>query len=723
MMTEVPEQLPGRPGEPAPFRAGPWLVEPSLNRAERDGRQVQLQPRIMHVLVCLAARTGKVVTREELLDTVWQDAVVCEDALTRTISELRRLFEDDPQEPRFIETIRKGGYRLLVPVTPAGVPTPVEAKGPPADTPADSQLAEGPPPVSVGAAERDRRPSRRRLTILGIVLTVAVIAVGALWMQGAYTAAPEQPRILRTMPFSSYPGSEADPAVSPDGTRVAFVWDGGGGRNFDLYVKQRDTETPLRLTGTEESEHFPAWSPDGATIAFASRRDGQWGIFTVPAIGGPERRLTYSEARLTGLDWSPDGTRLAFSFGYWEGHQPCLMLLDPDTGESTPITDPVPPNMCDHKPAFSPDGRHIAFLRYGGRFHEDIHVVPVGGGEVRALTERQRWVTGLDWSPDGSRVIFSAAPAGHYRLWTVPAAGGPVTWLSTSGEMVQKPSLALKADCMVFEQISCDVDIWSVTDSGEGAPCPEPVSLIASTRMDYGPHLSPDGRSVVFISTRSGSREIWVCDGEGCHPRQLTRFGDRFLSSPRWSPDGRRIAFSSNPDEDASVFILDPAIGEAERIGDPGQYAWFCDWSPDGQWIYFASDSSGDDQIWRMTPDGTGAEQVTRNGGIRARVSPDGRSLWYCKLGQSCLWRMDLESGEEACALEPPEGKVWLNWELSEGAIHYVTVHDEGFLLARYDLEAGTSRSLALIPRHSNPSIAVSPDGRTILYERAERLE
>ena len=86
MMTELSDELPLRPGDPAPFMAGQWLVEPSLNRAAREGQQVQLQPRIMHVLVCLAARAGKVVTREELLDTVWQDAVVCEDALTRTIS-------------------------------------------------------------------------------------------------------------------------------------------------------------------------------------------------------------------------------------------------------------------------------------------------------------------------------------------------------------------------------------------------------------------------------------------------------------------------------------------------------------------------------------------------------------------------------------------------------------------------------------------------------------
>jgi len=704
MMTEASEQLPRRPGALAPFQAGSWLVQPSLNRAEKDGREVQLQPRIMHVLVCLAARAGKVVSRDELLDTVWQETVVCEDALTRTISELRRLFEDDPQHPRFIETIRKGGYRLLATVTPVEPP----------QSAADEARETAAPMNS---------PQRRGLAALGLVLAGAVVALLVFWIQGAHTAAPDQPRILATLPFTSYQGSEVDPAVSPDGTQVAFVWDQGKIHDCGLYVKQRDTETPLRLTSSAAALRHPAWSPDGSSIAYAGRRDGQSGIFVVPAIGGPERRLLYAASRITGLDWSPDGRTLVYTFTYDGWRQPCLMLLDVETGETRALTEPTPPNMCDHVPAFSPDGRWIAFVRYGGRFHEDIHIVPAEGGEVRAITERQRWITGLDWSADSSRVIFSAAPDGRYRLWEVPAAGGPVTWLSTSGEMVRKPSLASRADSLVFEELVCDFDIWTVEDQGAGQSWSIPEPLISSTRMDYNPHFSPDGKRVTFLSTRSGSREVWVCDRDGGNPRQVTRFGDRFLSSPRWSPDGRRIAFSCNPDEEAAVHTLDPATGETTRVGDPGQYAWFCDWSPDGEWIYFCSDSSGDNEIWRMAPDGSNAEQLTRNGGIRARAAPDGRSIWYCKYGQSCLWQMDLETGEEACAIEPPGEGRWPCWELAAGAIYHIATHPDHIEIARYDLETGETRQLTRANPHSNPSLAVSPDGGTILFKRVERLE
>ena len=100
------------------FRVGPWLVAPSLNRVSRNGTTVQLEPKVMSVLVCLAADAPEAVSKEKLLQTVWPDTFVGEGVLVRSIVELRRLFEDDAKEPRVIQTIAKRGYRLVAPVVP-----------------------------------------------------------------------------------------------------------------------------------------------------------------------------------------------------------------------------------------------------------------------------------------------------------------------------------------------------------------------------------------------------------------------------------------------------------------------------------------------------------------------------------------------------------------------------------------------------------------------------
>jgi DNA-binding winged helix-turn-helix (wHTH) protein len=120
------------------FRVGPWLVQPSLNTISNNGTRVQLEPKVMSVLVCLAERPGEPVSKEQLLKTVWSDTFVGEGVLTRAVFELRRVFEDEAKEPRVIQTIAKRGYRLVAPVTPVngdGVISPRIPKSATAKTP------------------------------------------------------------------------------------------------------------------------------------------------------------------------------------------------------------------------------------------------------------------------------------------------------------------------------------------------------------------------------------------------------------------------------------------------------------------------------------------------------------------------------------------------------------------------------------------------------------
>src|SRR4029077_10481958 len=116
------------------FRVGTWLVQPGLNTISQNGTTRQLKPKAIEVLVCLAQHPGETLPKEQLLKTVWPDTFVSDDVLIRTVSELRRVFGDDPREPKFIQTIPKRGYRLVAPVTgvngtePPPIPEPVNAR-------------------------------------------------------------------------------------------------------------------------------------------------------------------------------------------------------------------------------------------------------------------------------------------------------------------------------------------------------------------------------------------------------------------------------------------------------------------------------------------------------------------------------------------------------------------------------------------------------------------
>jgi len=98
------------------FRLGDWLVFPKLNNLSANGKTVHLEPKVMQVLVCLA-EAGDLVSKEALMQKVWADTFVTDDVLTRSISELRKAFADDPKHPRYIQTVPKGGYRLIPAIT------------------------------------------------------------------------------------------------------------------------------------------------------------------------------------------------------------------------------------------------------------------------------------------------------------------------------------------------------------------------------------------------------------------------------------------------------------------------------------------------------------------------------------------------------------------------------------------------------------------------------
>src|SRR5262249_34415959 len=123
---------------------------------------------------------------------------------------------------------------------------------------------------------------------------------------------------MKVVPFTTFPGWELAPAFSPDGNQIAFEWRGEKGDNSDIYMMQIGSEKPLRLTTDPANDHGPAWSPDGRQIAFLRISEREVAIYTVPALGGAERKLlslgpktNWGAFDPVSLDWSPDGKYIA----------------------------------------------------------------------------------------------------------------------------------------------------------------------------------------------------------------------------------------------------------------------------------------------------------------------------------------------------------------------------------------------------------------------------
>lgn len=688
----------------------------------------------MQVLVLLASTPGELVAKERLLQTVWSGVFVGDDVLTRAISEIRRVLTDDARSPRVIQTVPKAGYRLIAPVrlepaageivkqtAVAEMPLPLEGL-PTEASPSTAELS-GPVISSAPPPSRSRRILSRRLAAyLAGACAVAVIAALAVKHFWPGPAAENWNSHYRTVPFTSYPGSEGEPAFSPDGNQIAFVWNGEKGGNKDIYVKILGTTTPLRLTSDGADDVNPAWSPDGRFIAFTRRSDTQSALYIIPAIGGPERRIRIlsdlTSWEYAGVAWSADGKRLIFPDRLSQQEPSSLFSISLDTLEMLRLTTPPASWDGDWSPEMSPDGKKIAFVRGPESAVRDIYVMDASGGGMKRLTTDGRLILGLAWTADSRNVVFSSNRDGGFSLWEMPAAGGTPMHLAAGSDNAYSPAISPRGNLLAYAHGTGKWDIVRLdlksTGSGNGAG-----QILSSNEQDSAPQFSPDGTRIAFQSWRSGTQEIWICGADGSSPVQLTSFGGTLTGSPHWSPDGRQIAFDSRLDGRAHIYMMSPDGGKPRQLTS-GQYNDVVpSWSPDGKRIYFGSNRSGSWQIWTLPLPAGAARQITANGGMIALPSPDGNWIYYTKTGLSGLWRIPVSGGAEGQVLKSPSNGFQGYWALTRDGIYYLDTKDHPGAI-RFAAFSSLDRSSLVHDLAADPTpwagLSVSPDGQWLAY-------
>ncbi len=214
----------------------------------------------------------------------------------------------------------------------------------------------------LGTAAAPTPTARRRLVWALSVPVALVLATVGVWLIRSKNAAPELP--LVAVPLTSYAGNESWPTLSPDGTQVAFSWDGEKQDKSDIYVKQIGVEPPFRLTSDAAMDYSPAWSPDGGFIAFLRELShDKTDIVIVPQRGGPERILSEIKGSMQALtygpylSWTPDSKWIVCPTPRSGDRLWALHLFSTETGEQTELTSPPSSEVGDVAPAVSPDGR------------------------------------------------------------------------------------------------------------------------------------------------------------------------------------------------------------------------------------------------------------------------------------------------------------------------------------------------------------------------------
>jgi Tol biopolymer transport system component/DNA-binding winged helix-turn-helix (wHTH) protein len=714
------------------YEFGPFRLDAIERLLSRDGESVPLTPKAFDLLLVLVERHGHLLEKDELLKRVWPDTFIEEANLSYNISLIRKALGEGENGRRYIETVPKRGYRFVAGVREVKAETDEVAEPAPA---ANDDERGATSAASKGEALVSKHTRRKPVAALALAVMIMVLfGIGfGIYYFLAQPLLPGRDSVpaSKIVPVTSFPGSESQPAFSPDGKQIAFVWDGEREDNSDIYVKLIGAGEPLRLTTSPAPDSNPVWSPDGLHIAFMREGEAS-GIYLIPALGGAERKLSeawpYRPRSKQGLSFSPDGKFLALVDKTAAAEPFGIFLLAVETGERHRLTSPPDGSVGDESPAFSPDGKTLAFARSISIAASDIYLVPVDGSALKQLTFDRVHTHGLTWTANGREILFSSIRGSNSQeeLWRIPATGGAPERVEGGGGRHNDPAIPRQGRQLAYTRVSLDSNIWRLELPGSKERVPAPARLIFSTYPEDGPQYSPDGARIVFGSDRSGFGEIWVCNSDGSNALPLTNLAHTNTGTPRWSPDGRRIAFDSLAEGNVDIYVVSASGGKPERVTTEPSEDTCPSWSRDGQWIYFSSNRSGSLQIWKKPSAGGAATQVTKQGGFEGFESFDGKFFYYAK-GRDLpgIWRIPVEGGEEAPVLDHHRAGFWRSWAVVEQGIYFITAETpDRPLIEFFSFATGRVTQVATLDRpitRNIPGISVSPDGRWLLYTQIDQ--
>ncbi len=490
---------------------------------------------------------------------------------------------------------------------------------------------------------RKARRSPLVLATLGILLALA--AAAALVMRSR-PAGSTVGAGLKLRQLTQDAGLTSYPAISPDGKLIAYASDRAGDGGLDIWVQQLSRGAqPVRLTKDPADERFPSFSPDGGQIVFTSQREGG-GVYIIPSLGGEERLLLRGELA---------------------------------------------------NPRFSPDGQWVAAAT-AYRPSSKVFVVPAAGGAPRLVCDMFYDAAFQAWSPDGKKILVRGykQPGEPYALWVVPLDGGPPI---PTGARVRLFS-PFSTDWVDDSVLHSDGNLWRIRLAADtGRVTGEPERLTAGSDYETFPRAIPavsgkDGAwRIVFASVQS-SENLWTLpidlkaaksSGE---PRKLIPDAAN-RTSPSLSRDGTRLAYVSRGLESYSVRTRDMATG-AEKVllqqaAEPRARI-----SPDGSVVAYNQSVNGenDTTIYLVPASGGESRKLCDACGLIYNWSQDGKKILFRSGNPMKFSMVDVASGQQRVILAHPKYHIH--------AVEFSP--DDQWFAFHYAPDPGNPRAIYLAP-------------------------
>ncbi|HVU44774.1 MAG TPA: winged helix-turn-helix domain-containing protein [Terracidiphilus sp.] len=603
------------------------VFEADLNTGElrRSGIRVRLQSQPFKLLAVLVEHPGEVVSRETLQMELWgSDTTVDFDhSLGIAVNKLRDALGDSAENPRFVETLARRGYRFIAPVTfvdPApAAPAPLEI------------------PVTQPNAAR-----LNRWHIVTAALVVLCLALAAILMLRGPLRTPYQ---IAQITFSGHVLTnnldvESFSSSASDGTRIYFSHMENGTPALAVALVANGEISHFNLPSEIGAPLIGSLSPDGSRLVVCShlQAEPEQPLWIVPTLGGDAQRVPNVTAH--DATWMPDGQRLLVASGS------DLIVVDSDGGNPHKL---VTTAGLAYWLRWSPDGKLLRYtLRDPKNQTEELWQVNADGSNPHALFPG--WSNPASeccgsWTPDGQYFVFQSMRTGHSEIWIQREhpwylADRAPRQITNGPLFYQAPSTAPNSDRIFFIGADTQIELLRAMEHSTDFT-PLAPNLSAAALAQY----SPDGKWIAWLNASDSS--LWRSRADGTERIELTTPPLRIFTM-RWSPDDRQLAVMGvEPGKPWKIYIIDAEGGKLTPVLDEDRNEADPSWAPDGKSIVFGRppdrmDSGNDKAIYSLEIATRKVEKIPASDGLFSpRLSPDGRYIAAMPLDQHALMLYD----------------------------------------------------------------------------------
>jgi DNA-binding winged helix-turn-helix (wHTH) protein/Tol biopolymer transport system component len=692
------------------FRFSDFELDGTKRLLFKEGEIVALHPKTFDLLELLVARRGEVLSKDELLETIWEGQFVEESNLTVHVSTLRKTLGEVRGENRFILTVPGKGYKFI------GEENEVENE----ITIESHEISRVLIAEEVEEVENKqlklKSPNRHFSYFYLLPFAFLLFFGGYLWFRSENRKAVVPFTRMQIRQLTNN-GKVEIAALSPDGKLFAYVTDDFGKKT--LRIGQTDGGNSIQLRPPNETIYNSlAFSPENDKLYFLIRDENNENptLFRMPVLGGASEKI---HEKINNFALSPDGKQIAFAKFNYEEKKNILVVRDLNVGSELEIISPLPipyPSI-----SFSPDGKMLAFSCATKEYIHNAYTAQISDGEIKQISKQNFGeIEKTAWSADGNNLILTAqgsqvwSGVPQFHVWNMNISNGEANQITTDLSSYHQ-ALGLSGNALLTIEHRQMENIWvapagNLSDAKQitfgsfgrydglwglgwtpdnhliydssntqsqiisemNADGSNQKELTSPGFIDSALSVSKDGRYIVFHSSRNGGFDIWRMDINGEHPLQLT-FGKENYQ-PTISPDSLFVYYKSN----------ETGIGELRRISINGgesfaltdkETSWSCV-SPDGKFI--AALYRTDKRHIAILPIAGGQplklfdlpKSATTFGGIR--WMPDGKAVVYYDTNYG-YWQQPIDGGEASRMENLPKERLYnFAWSNDEKQFAFV---------------------------------------------------